>query len=171
MTWNFPYKFEVLNKRYSWVFQMWLTSGRGLDSLSGYCEDSSWPVWVWGRGLSEWLRPPRRKSFCSLHGGKSLCLLWFPLQCLLLTPNFSNLALHPRLAFSGVRLCRPSGYSASGLHIPGGGWVKSSWVGDRKLSELLNSSSLFGCKWQKTTSNQLKSKTKCAREREGVLPL
>lgn len=22
---------------------MWLTSGRGLDSLSGYCEDSSWP--------------------------------------------------------------------------------------------------------------------------------
>lgn len=113
--------------------------------------------------------PSRRKGpvlvLCSFPGSQSLCPLWFLLRCLLLTPILPTPPSYPQDRYFQVW-----GYMGLQviLHldcISPGEEVKSSWVKDRKLSKFLNSSALFGYKWQKTTLNQVKSKIKCAYER------
>lgn len=122
MTWKLPYTFKVIvglwPKTVCGLIRYACGSGSGQDSI-GCWEGSSWPglLCVGVRRASVRMNGAIWKKrlslvLCSLSDSQSLCPLWVPPQCLLLTPISPST---PSLVFSGPRLYRLSGFSPSGL--------------------------------------------------------
>lgn len=125
-------------------------SDRGPDS-PGCCEGSVWPGGCEGGvcqnewGHSQEKPPPWFSALFLVVRASALCSSLYSVFCWL--PSFL-----PPLPLQGWYFQVP-GY----IHLQvilhedcpsSGEGVKSSWVRDRKVSELLNPSGLFGCKWQ-----------------------